>query len=139
MKKLHFTKPDTPINEYCIALRDGNSHFNHPASNETQRQRIAAYVNDDGGTMVAGVIAEVRAGVLYIEDLWVSRPVRHCGVGSRLLDSFEDYARTHGITELRLQTTSVQAVAFYRSRGYRATGETGEPEGVYNLRKSLKH
>ena len=53
--------------------------------------------------------------------MWVSEAVRGLGLGRRILAELEDYARGHGARAVRLETnrTLIEAVALYRSAGYR--------------------
>ena len=140
LKHLHFIQPDTPISEYCIALRNRSGGFGHSHADETEKRKIAAYASDDSGTMVAGLIGEIINGRLYMEDLWVSPAVRNCGVGTRLLKSLEEYAKKNRIVHLRLHTSSAEALAFYRRRGYRvlnALNTAAGGRGFYRLKKEL--
>ena len=53
--------------------------------------------------------------------MWVSPAVRGLGVGRRLLDQLERRTVEHGSRVIHLETNKAltEAVAMYRSRGYR--------------------
>lgn len=70
---------------------------------------------------VAGVATGwTNEGLGYLSELVVARTARGEGIGSRLLDAFEDAARRRGCTRLALQTDEAnRAVGFYEARGWR--------------------
>jgi DNA-binding MarR family transcriptional regulator/GNAT superfamily N-acetyltransferase len=55
-----------------------------------------------------------------LKRMWVSTRVRGLGVGRRLLDELERYARQAGVRVLRLETNRAltEAIALYRCAGY---------------------
>jgi DNA-binding MarR family transcriptional regulator/GNAT superfamily N-acetyltransferase len=56
-----------------------------------------------------------------LKRMWVSPAARGLGVGRRLLAELEVHARASGATRVRLETNRslTEAIALYRSRGYR--------------------
>jgi DNA-binding MarR family transcriptional regulator/GNAT superfamily N-acetyltransferase len=56
-----------------------------------------------------------------VKRMWVSTRARGMGLGRRLLEALENHAAAHGGHTLRLETnrTLVEAIALYRSAGYR--------------------
>jgi GNAT superfamily N-acetyltransferase len=58
----------------------------------------------------------------YLEGLVVDESVRSSGIGARLLDVVEAWARERGCTEIRVHSNVVRerAHTFYRRRGYAA-------------------
>jgi len=75
-----------------------------------------------------------------IRHLWVSTDVRGQGVGRRLLAALEDDAARHGVRTLRLGThpALAEAVALYRSSGYRQTPpHDDEPHHLLGFAKSV--
>ncbi|OXX74824.1 GNAT family N-acetyltransferase, partial [Vibrio sp. V19_P1S1T109] len=53
----------------------------------------------------------------------VSDSVRSNGLGSKLLQQLENYALSKGVTNYRLETTSFQALDFYKKQGYVLFGQ----------------
>jgi DNA-binding MarR family transcriptional regulator/predicted GNAT family N-acyltransferase len=56
-----------------------------------------------------------------VKRMWVAESVRGLGLGRRLLTQIEEYALTREVRTLRLETnrTLTEAIALYRSAGYR--------------------
>lgn len=80
----------------------------------------------DGPIALAGVLVIVIAGDhLLVHNIAVSESVRGTGLGAALLGFAEDYARDHGLAEVRLFTNvaMTENLAYYPRLGYRRTGE----------------
>ena len=63
---------------------------------------------------------------MHIDALWVAEPHRGGGYGSRLMRSIEEYAAARDHRLVYLETTSFQALPFYRKLGYEVLGELPE-------------
>jgi ribosomal protein S18 acetylase RimI-like enzyme len=75
-----------------------------------------------------------------IKRVWVSDDVRGLGLGRRLLDELERYAAERGWTAVQLETnrTLTEAIAMYRSSGYREVAPyNGEHYAHYWFEKRL--
>jgi DNA-binding MarR family transcriptional regulator/GNAT superfamily N-acetyltransferase len=57
----------------------------------------------------------------YLKRMWVSPEARGLGLGRRLLEDAERYARDAGVTAIQLETNRslTEAIALYRQSGYR--------------------
>jgi len=68
--------------------------------------------------------SEVVGNALQIYSIFVDRPCRGKGVGSRLMAEAEGHCRTTGVRAIYLTTTlgNVKAIEFYRKIGYRIVG-----------------
>lgn len=55
-----------------------------------------------------------------IKRMWVAESARGAGIGWRLLERLEEFARAYGATAARLETnaTLVEAIAMYKRAGY---------------------
>lgn len=75
----------------------------------------------DGRPVGCGAVKTIEPGVGSIKRMWVSREVRHAGVGRRLLLALEKEAAGLGMGLLRLETNAslLEAQALYRRNGYR--------------------
>ena len=67
-----------------------------------------------------GGVLTVRPGVAEIKRMWIDRPHRGMGIGSRLLAALEEQAAAsgHGTVLLDTNRSLVEAQAMYRARGY---------------------
>ena len=79
-------------------------------------------LRDDDGRLVGGLYGWTWGGCAFVDLLWVDEAWRRTGLGSRLLASAEDEARSRGCTQVLLSTHTFQAPAFYAARGYQETG-----------------
>jgi GNAT superfamily N-acetyltransferase len=72
---------------------------------------------------------DVSGRILVIHRLAVSPERQRCGVGRRLMDFAEDFARDHGYSSIRLDayTGNPRALRLYESRGYRNIGQVRFP------------
>jgi DNA-binding MarR family transcriptional regulator len=76
-----------------------------------------------------------------VKRMWVSPTVRGMGLGRRLLDELERRAIERGIRVLRLETNRslVEAIAMYRSSGYREVAAfNDEPYGDHWFEKCVQ-
>jgi DNA-binding MarR family transcriptional regulator/GNAT superfamily N-acetyltransferase len=87
-----------------------------------------------------GCIALKLHPYAYVKRMWVSPSVRGLGLGRRLLSSLESWAVQRGVRTLRLETnrTLTEAIALYRSAGYREVDPfNDEPYAHHWFEKSL--
>jgi ribosomal protein S18 acetylase RimI-like enzyme len=122
MKHLEFTKPGQPIDEYSIAINSHLESFINDTPHETHQQKIATYARDSSGNIVAGMLAKWVSRQFIIQGLWVSKPVRHQGVGQTLLKLLEDHAQENNITSILLETMNTDLLAFYEKNKYTLAG-----------------
>ncbi|MNJ27641.1 Acetyltransferase (GNAT) family protein [compost metagenome] len=135
---MQLTKPQPPQADEFAALRNGLNGFNEAITGQLQRERIASFIKDEEGVVLGGILGEIKWGWLHIDGLWVDESLRRDGWGTRLLGTMEQYARSQGITNYHLETTSFQALPFYQKQGYEVFGQLPDmPPGhvSYFLRK----
>ena len=119
---MQLTPPQLPQDHEFEALRRGLNGFNEAVTGYLHRERIASFIKDEEGGL-GGILGEIKWGWLHIEGLWVDESLRSDGWGTRLLGTMEQYARSQGITNYHLETTSFQALPFYQKQGYEVFGE----------------
>jgi GNAT superfamily N-acetyltransferase len=73
--------------------------------------------NDD--TLLGGVLASQTLDTLHVSILVVDESIRGRGMGRRLMEELEAIARSRGIVQISLGTTTFQARGFYERLGYR--------------------
>ncbi|MFQ2369830.1 GNAT family N-acetyltransferase [Aeromonas enteropelogenes] len=120
---MQLTPPQPPQAHEFEALRRGLNGFNEAVTGPLHRERIASFIKNEGGVVLGGILGEIKWGWLHIEGLWVDDAIRQTGWGARLLSAMEQYARSQGITNFHLETTSFQALPFYQKQGYEIFGQ----------------
>ena len=111
-------------------IRNRLYEYNVSATGIDDGAMLVVSVRDDRGGLVAGLYGWTWGESAFVDLLWVDEPLRGTGLGSRLLATAEDEARSRGCTQVLLSTHDFQAPAFYAARGYRETGRfPGYPTG----------
>jgi DNA-binding MarR family transcriptional regulator/GNAT superfamily N-acetyltransferase len=80
---------------------------------------LIAYLRDE--PIGCGAVKHHAGGPSEIKRMWVAESARGLGIGRRLLGELERHARERGAVATRLDTNRalVEAIAMYRSGGYR--------------------
>lgn len=120
---MRITEVSEPEENDFEVLKNGLNGFNELYTGPLLKEKVSSFVKDENNQIVGGILGEINWGWLYIQGLWVSESVRSKGLGSKLLQKLEDYALSKGITNYRLETTSFQALDFYKKQGYVLFGE----------------
>ena len=126
------------INDVRIVL-DGVRKFNREHSGNERPRPVACFLRDDD-RIVGGVQGSLWGRSMHIDALWVDDEHRSHGYGSKLMRAIEEYAVAHDHPLVYLETTSFQALPFYRKLGYEIFGELPEisrGHTLYFLRKEL--
>ncbi|WP_053980067.1 GNAT family N-acetyltransferase [Marinagarivorans algicola] len=121
-------------------LKYGLTQYNESFTGTVFREKIAAFVKDDKDVVVGGVLGEIHWNWLHIQGLWLDESIRKEGWGTKLLAHVERYAVSKNTLNIRLETTSFQALDFYIKLGYAVFGELPNmPQGYtsYFLQKTL--
>ncbi|MET7747647.1 MarR family winged helix-turn-helix transcriptional regulator [Micromonospora sp. NPDC005367] len=87
-----------------------------------------------------GVWVRLAPGIAEIRHLWTDTSIRGLGLGRRLLKQLEADAAAHGVVTVRLGTHNSlgEAIALYRSAGYREIGAYGtSPYNQLSFEKDL--
>jgi len=77
--------------------------------------------SSDGG-LVGGLTASTSYGWLLVKTLWVAEINRHQGLGRSLMNAAETKALDIGCHSAWLDTSSPDAMQFYRQLGYQTFG-----------------
>jgi ribosomal protein S18 acetylase RimI-like enzyme len=116
------TIEDEPRREDVAFLDERLYEFNAAANGVDDGRRLAVFVRDDHGTIVAGLHGWTWGGTGFVQAIWVHDALRGRGLGSRLLAAAEAEAVSRGCHQMHLDTHSYQAPAFYRRHGYDVIG-----------------
>lgn len=74
-----------------------------------------------GGLVVGIAHFHIVGGVGHLDQLLVAKDYRDQGIGSRLLNEFEQRCRAAGCHRLTLETAEYQARGFYEKHGFKVT------------------
>jgi len=82
------------------------------------------FLAKEGNTPIRGVLSmNVRSGVMYISSLIVSKDWRRKGIGTKLMNECETWAKEHSVHKAYLYTENVTGGAgFYRKMGFEELG-----------------
>jgi DNA-binding MarR family transcriptional regulator len=82
-------------------------------------EMLVAYLREE--PVGCGALKHFGGGVTDIKRMWLAEGARGLGLGRRLLETLEQRAAQAGARTVRLETSDllVEAVALYRSAGYR--------------------
>ena len=101
---------------------------------------VRIFIRDRQDRVVGGIVAELFGGWAYVSLLWIDEPLRHRGLGTRLVTMLEQEALRLGCSHAHLDTYSFEARPFYEKLGYElfATLEDYPPGHCkYFLKKTL--
>jgi GNAT superfamily N-acetyltransferase len=104
--------------------------YNVSATGIDDGSMLIVSLREEAGRLVGGLYGWTWGGCAFVDLLWVDEARRRTGLGSRLLASAEDEARSRGCTQVLLSTHTFQAPDFYAARGYHETGRYADyPNG----------
>lgn len=111
------------------AIRDALAAFNVAATGVRDYWPVAFYVRDEADAIVGGLLGGIWGKRLTIDYLWLAENLRGRGLGGRLMERAEAYARAKGCVLAHLDTFNFQAGPdWYQRRGCRVFGELASPE-----------
>lgn len=85
---------------------------------------ILKYTED--GKIIGSVYLEKQNDKIYLGMLTVSPDLQGGGVGKKLMQAAEDFAKQSGVGKISMTVISVrrELIEYYERRGYKRTGET---------------
>jgi len=121
-------------------LLSGLRNYNHTTLWANEKKPIASMLRHIDGSIVGGVFGYISWGWCLIELLWVDDKYRGNDLATQMMKNMEQYAIGEGITRIKLETGSFQALDFYKKLGYEVYAELEDypiGETNYYLRKLL--
>lgn len=106
---------DTETRDAVVA---GLSAYNAARVGDRNAMPLAISLRDDDGTIVGGLVGEMKWQWLYVDLIWIDEAYRGQGHGEALVALAEAAAREHGKRGVYLSTMSIQAPDFYPKLGY---------------------
>jgi GNAT superfamily N-acetyltransferase len=132
--RLRLELTDVDDGELETDLRRRLYAFNASATGIDDGAMLIVSLRDEADRLVAGLFGWTWGGCAFVDLLWVEEPRRRTGLGSRLLATAEQEARSRGCSQVLLSTHGFQAPDFYAARGYRESGRfDGYPTGSYQV------
>jgi GNAT superfamily N-acetyltransferase len=123
------------------AVLRGLSDYNAASVGPRNSCPLAISLRDEAGTIVGGLIGELKWQWLHVDLLWIDDAHRGLGYGDRLMAMAEQEAREFGARGVYLSTMSLQAPDFYPRLGYRECGRMEDypvvGQRVYHFAKRL--
>lgn len=84
-----------------------------------------------GGKTIGGLLARRLAKTSHLSVLWIAEEYRGAGIGSQLLDIFEEEAKTQVVEKVFIDSYEFQAPEFYKKHGYKVITEIPDFLGGY--------
>ena len=94
---------DNPAKELWQVVDEGLDQFNIANFAVKETRPFGCYVRDDQGVIVAGALARTNHEVSELQQIWVKDEFRGRGLGEKVLDAVEDYARARGCRSMFLE------------------------------------
>lgn len=101
---------------------DGLRAFNVEVIGQPNIQPVTLFVRDESGTVLGGLISEIKWRWLYIAKLWIADALRGQGFGRQLMEQVEEHAWREGCLGIHVDTFEYQALPFYQKLGYEVFG-----------------
>lgn len=122
---------DQPNPDAERILGSGLATFNESITGYNDRCLLTVLIKDsDTRQVLGGITGKTTLGTAFLDLFHLPDSLRGTGLGSQLLQAFEDEARRRGCTNAVLYTLSFQAPGFYEKHGWVRFGEIPcEPEG----------
>lgn len=137
---MKITKPIPAQDNDFEALKIGLNTYNESFTGPTHKETVLSFLKNDSGIVMGGILGEINWNWMHIQGLWVDENLRNNGWGTKLLLEMERYAFSKNTLNVRLETTSFQALDFYANAGYSIFAELPHmPQGhtSYFLQKQL--
>jgi ribosomal protein S18 acetylase RimI-like enzyme len=107
------------------AISQGLDAYNAAATGYHDAQDLA-FVAQDGGELVGGLVGYSWGGICEVMWLWIADGHRRHGLGGRLIEAAVAEAAARGCAYVQLATYDFQAPDFYRRHGFEMIAEIPE-------------
>ena len=105
-------------------LGSGLAAFNEAVTGANDRRPLTVLIKDPAtGQILGGITGKTSLGMAFLDLFHLPDTLRGAGLGSQLLQAFEDEARRRGCLNAVLYTISFQAPGFYEKHGWVRFGE----------------
>lgn len=114
---MEYTISEQPANSDVQEIRVKLQAYNEPFWEVGEREKFTATLRD-GERLVSGIVFAIFGEWLEVDYFWVDDAERSKGLGKRILNETEAFARSRGCGKSWLNTFSFQARPFYEKQGY---------------------
>ncbi|WP_085648285.1 MULTISPECIES: GNAT family N-acetyltransferase [unclassified Pseudomonas] len=112
-----------PTEEQRAAILAPLRAYNIAKAGPSLYEPVALLVRDDNDAILGGLYGHTFYRWLFIELLAVPEQGRGQGIGSKLMNMVEEFAREKDCVGIWLDTFDFQAPGFYKKLGYTECGE----------------
>lgn len=112
-----------PTEEQRAAILAPLRAHNIAKAGPSRYEPVALLVRDDNDAILGGLYGHTFYRWLFIELLAVPEEGRGQGIGSKLMNMVEEFAREKDCVGIWLDTFDFQAPGFYKKLGYTECGE----------------
>ena len=121
---IQFECSDRASQDDLDAVDAGLDDFNAAEPEIHHVAPLSVLARDSAGQIIGGAVGRTWGQCCELRQLWISTDARGLGLGTHLMDMFENEARQRGSSLVYLDTFSFQAKPFYEKRGYHVVLET---------------
>jgi GNAT superfamily N-acetyltransferase len=114
-------------NQYRKALVDELVAYNDKNAPSENWQYVGFYALSDEGELIGGIQVNFEWDWLHVTHLWVRNSGR--GLGRKLVESAEAFAKQNGKRGIFLDTFDFQARPFYEKLGFAVVGKIANAAG----------
>ena len=122
--------------EYRDKLLHKMSAYNKSKVGDVGWKSLSLEIVDKNGKFIGGLTGSSFLGWFYVDLLFVDKKYRGQGIGKRLLQEAEAWAKKKACRNINLNTITFQSPGFYQKMGYQVFGELAYPKG--NVRYYFK-
>ncbi|MFI0430845.1 GNAT family N-acetyltransferase [Mariniflexile sp. HMF6888] len=124
----------TPNKQDTETISQGIINFNNSKTSDLEpiekEIKFFVFVRNEFDKIIGGIRAVCFWNTMHIELLWLSEDCRGKGIGKKLIESAENFAKENGYEKVFVETTSWQAKPFYEKVGYSHIATlNGRPKG----------
>lgn len=132
---------ENPDASQLLPIEEGLNEFNDLMTGISDRKPLSVLVKSARtGKVLGGMQGRSSLGLLFIDLFYLPPALRKMGIGSDILQRFEDEGRKRGCSAAFLYTISFQAPDFYKKQGWEEFGRIDcKPDGTSRIfmKKSL--
>lgn len=124
MKPTVIVISDSAEPKFEAMIAQGLDEFNEKVAGMGDRRALNVIVRDPASDEVlGGAVGRTSLGLAFLDLFHLPDSLRGFGLGTQILEAFEEEARQRGCGSAVLYTISFQAPGFYEKNGWTRFGE----------------